>query len=578
VEGGGGTLHVAARLALPHNAPVKISLKPQHLKRYREIAQLLARFGWSEAVRATGLDELLGAQNPLTRHAHPEPRELAESLEAMGPTFVKLGQLLSTRADIVPLRYLGALADLQDKVGPFAYEEVERVVYEELGQRVSKAFLTFEPKPLAAASLGQVHKATLADGREVAVKIQRPNIKARLADDIEVLEEVASAMEAFSEVARHYEVRKLVEDLRRSLMRELDYEEEAENLRTLRENLRDYRNIVVPEPIDDYCTARVLTMEFCKGKKVTLLNEEERKAPGNLAVAQELLQCYIQQICLDGFFHADPHPGNVLRTDDGRIVLLDAGSCGRLTPPMRELLLRLLLAVGEGRSEEAADLVERIGQPRANYDEAKMRRAVHDLVTQQHSGTSVSEANIGAVVLKVAEDAGTCGMRAPRELTLLGRTMLYIDQIGRALAPDFDPYKSIREAAPKLLVQQLGKGMTGAGVFARAMEMNEFVQLLPGRVNRILDRLANSRLEVRIKGVEEQKFVEGLQKVANRVAQGLIIASMIIGAALLMNVKTDFTLFGYPGLAVLLFLAAAGVGAALTIEIWRHDRRKRNDR
>lgn len=557
---------------------MKISLKPQHLKRYREIAQLLARFGWSEAVRATGLDELLGAQNPLTRHAHPEPRELAESLEAMGPTFVKLGQLLSTRADVVPLRYLGALADLQDKVGPFAYEEVERVIYEELGQRVSKAFLTFEPKPLAAASLGQVHKATLADGREVAVKIQRPNIKARLAEDIEVLEEVASAMEAFSEAARHYEVRRLVEDLRLSLMRELDYEDEAENLRQLKENLREYTNILVPQPIEDCCTARVLTMEFIAGKKITLLNEEEKNAPGNLAVAQELLQAYIQQICLDGFFHADPHPGNVLRTAEGKIALLDAGSVGRLTPPMRELLLRLLLAVGEGRSEEAADLVERIGQPKANYDDQRMRRAVHDLVTQQHSGSSVSEANIGAVVLKVAQEAGNCGMRAPRELTLLGRTMLYIDQIGRALAPDFDPYKSIREAAPKLLIQQLGRGLTGAGVFARAMEMNEFAQMLPGRVNRILDRLANSRLEVRIKGVDEQKFVEGLQKVANRVTQGLIIASLVVGAALLMNIKSEFTILGYPGLAVLLFLAAFGGGVALTLEIWRHDRRTRNDR
>jgi predicted unusual protein kinase regulating ubiquinone biosynthesis (AarF/ABC1/UbiB family) len=319
-------------------------------------------------------------------------------------------------------------------------------------------------------------------------------------------------------------------------------------------------------------------MDFIYGKKITLLNDEERNAPGNLEIAQELLQAYIQQICLDGFFHADPHPGNVLRTPEGKIVLLDAGAVGRLTPPMRELLLRLLLAVGEGRSEEAADLVERIGQPKANYDEQKMRRAVADLVAQQHSGTSVKEANIGAVVLKVVQEAGDTGLRVPRELTLLGRTMLYIDQIGRALAPGFDPYKSIRESAPTLLLKQVAKGMTGAGMFARAMEVNEFVQLLPGRVNRILDRVSNGRLEVRIKGIEEQKFMEGLQKVANRVAQGLIIAALIVGAALMMNVKSDFTIFDYPGLAVLLFLAAAGGGMALSFEIWRQDRRIKKDR
>lgn len=566
------------RLALPHNARVKISLKPQHLKRYREIAQMIARFGFSEALRASGLEDLLGGQNALTRRAHPEPRELAESLEAMGPTFVKLGQLLSTRADIVPLRYLGPLAELQDKVGPFSYEDAERIIYEELGQRVSRAFLTFEPKPLAAASLGQVHMATLADGRKVAVKIQRPDIKARLAEDIEVLDEVASAMEALSETARLYEVRRLVDELRRSLMRELDYEEEADNLRQLKENLKGYAHLFVPQPIDGLCSARVLTMDFVQGKKITVLSEEERKAPGNLELAKELLQAYIQQICLDGFFHADPHPGNLLLTAEGKIALLDLGSVGRLTPPVRELLLRLLLAVGEGRGEEAADLVERIGHPKPNYDESKMRRAVVDLVAQQHSGTNVKEANIGAVVLKVVQEAGDTGLRVPRELTLLGRTMLYIDQIGRALAPDFDPYKSIREAAPSLLVKQLGKSMTGAGLFARAMEMNEFIQLLPGRVNRILDRVSNGRLEVRVKGVEEMRFVEGLQKVANRVTQGLIIAALIVGAALLMNVKTNFTIFGYPGLAVLLFLAAAGGGVALSVEIWRHDKRSKKDR
>jgi len=554
---------------------MKISFNPKHLKRYREIAQLLAKFGLSEAVSKSGLEDLLGKDNLLSRKAHPEPGELAADLERMGPTFVKLGQTLSTRADIVPLRYLNALADLQDKVGPFPYEDVERIVFEDLGQRISRAYLTFEPKPLAAASLGQVHKATLADGRVVAVKIQRPDIKVKLAEDVEVLDEVAGVLEALSEVARRYEVRRIVDDLRRSLMRELDYEEEAESLRTLAANLNQYPRIQVPQPIDELCTARVLTMEFVQGKKISAASAEEKESAGGAALAEELLQAYIQQICVDGFFHADPHPGNVLLTPQGRVALLDLGSVGRLSPPMRELLLRLLLAVGEGRGEEAADLAERIGQPKDKFDEGKLRSAIIDLVAIQHASGSVKESNIGTVVLRVAQEAGDAGMRVPRELTLLGKTMMNLDQIGRSLAPDFDPYATIRGSAGKLLLAQLKRSASGANMFGRALEMNEFVQFLPGRVNKILDRVANNRLELRVKGLDEQRLVESLQKVANRVTQGLVIAALIVGAAMLMNVRTDFQIAGYPGLAVILFVLAATGGLVLTWEIWRQDRPKK---
>ena len=207
---------------------MKISLKPQHLKRYRDIARLFIRFGFSELLKSSGLEDLLGNElGKLTKRAHPEPEELAKDLEAMGPTFVKLGQVLSTRADLIPIRYLDALATLQDQVGPVPFEQIETIVQEELGQRVSRAFLTFDPNPIAAASLGQVHKATLADGRVVAVKIQRPGIKARLAEDLDVLQEVASTLESLTEFARRYEFKAVVEDFRRTLLRELDYRTEG---------------------------------------------------------------------------------------------------------------------------------------------------------------------------------------------------------------------------------------------------------------------------------------------------------------------------------------------------------------
>jgi predicted unusual protein kinase regulating ubiquinone biosynthesis (AarF/ABC1/UbiB family) len=557
---------------------MKLSFKPQHLKRYREIAQVLAKFGFSEAVRASGLEELLGKDNVLSKRAHPEPRELAEDLERMGPTFVKLGQTLSTRADIVPLRYLDALTDLQDKVGPFPFEDVARTVHEELGLPIERAFASFERTPLAAASLGQVHRAVLHDGRKVAVKVQRPAIRARLVEDLDVLDEVAGMLEAFSHAARRYEVRRIVEDFRRTLLRELDYEQEARNLETLRANLAGYEHIVVPLPVESHTTSRVLTMDFIDGKKITALPPEERSRLGGASLAEELLGAYIQQICIDGFFHADPHPGNVLCTPDGKLALLDLGMVSLIMPATREHLLRLLLAVGEGRGEEAADLAEKIGEPKEEFDESKLRRDVCDLVARQQ-GANVGQVELGKAVLEIARIAGDSGWRMPGELTLLGKALMNLDQIGRLLAPEFDPYRSIRRGAPGWIVAQVRKGVSVSGTFLQLLEVQELAKHLPARINKILDRAANNRLEIRVKTFDEQRLLEGFQKIANRIAQGVVIAAMVIGASLLLQVKPaadSFTIYGYPGFAILLFLAAAAGGVALTWDIFRHDRRARS--
>ncbi len=557
---------------------MKLYFKPQHLRRYREIARLLLKFGLAEVVRSSGLDHLLGGEKSrLTRRTMPEPQELAEDLERMGPTFVKLGQALSTRADVVPLRYLDALADLQDKVGPFPYEEVERILTEELCQPVNVAFATFERDSVAAASLGQVHRATLGDGRVVAVKVQRPSIRARLVEDLEVLDELAAMLEAILDVARRYEVRRIVEDFRRALLRELDYIEEARNLVTLGENLAVFKHMLVPKPIESHTTARVLTMDFVEGKKLSMLSAEDRAQLDGGILAEELLNAYVQQICIDGFFHADPHPGNVLCTPDGKLALLDLGMVSRITPATREHLLRLLLAIGEVRGEEAADLAVKIGEPREDFDESRLVREVNELVARQQ-GANAGQVELGKVVLEIARVAGESGWRMPGEVTLLGKALMNLDQIGRMLAPEFDPYATIRRGAAGWMLRQMRQGVTVSGTFLNVLEVNEFVRHLPARLNKILDRASSNRLELKVRAFDEQRILEGFQKIANRIAQGLVIAAMIIAAALLLGrdpPSGSFTIFGYPGVPVLLFAAAAGGGIALTYDILRHDRRRK---
>src|SRR5215210_375979 len=349
-----------------------ISLKPQHLKRYKDIALLLWKYGRSDLVKQVGLEETLEEEERDTKKIEPPPeaKALADDLEKMGPTFIKLGQLLSTRPDLLPLPYLEALTRLQDKVEPFAYEQVQQIVESELGVRISKAFLEFEQTPMAAASLGQVHRALLRDGRPVAVKVQRPNIREMIVEDLEALDEMATFLDNHTDVGRHYQFAKMLEEFRKSLMRELDYRQEATNLAMMGRVLAEFDLIVVPAPVDDYTTSRVLTMDYIHGRKITSLTPLTRMDVDGIALADQLFKAYLKQILIAGFFHADPHPGNVFLADDGRLALLDLGMVGRISPELQEHLTRLVLAISDARGPEAAQITIDLGEVKPSFDRA----------------------------------------------------------------------------------------------------------------------------------------------------------------------------------------------------------------
>src|SRR5205823_14681136 len=435
-----------------------ISLKPQHLNRYRQIAWLLAKYGRSDLVKQTGLESTLEAQQPTPPKQAAKADELAADLESLGPTFVKLGQLLSTRLELLPRPYLDALSRLQDEVEPFGFGEVEKIVTTELGVRISKAFSEFESTPMASASLGQVHLARLRDGRSVAVKVQRPNIREQMVEDLDALGEIAEFLDNHTEFGQRYEFTRMLEELRKSLMRELDYRQEAHNLLALREQLKDFPHLIVPAPIADYSTSRVLTMEYVPGIKITEMSPLARMEFDGEVLAEELFRAYLDQILIEGFFHADPHPGNVFLTPDHRIALLDLGMVGRIMPRLQEDLLQLLLAISEGRGEEAAQIAIKIGKPREQFDQAEFMRSISAVVAQQKTAT-VEQMQVGRLVLEVTQTAGECQIRVPPELTMLGKTLLNLDQVARTLAPEFDPNASIRRNAAEILRQRVLKSL-----------------------------------------------------------------------------------------------------------------------
>jgi predicted unusual protein kinase regulating ubiquinone biosynthesis (AarF/ABC1/UbiB family) len=549
-----------------------LSLAPAHLKRYAEVARLFLKFA-----RGPLASEL---RSDLAREAGDEdvgqgkPEELARDLEAMGPTFIKLGQLLSSRADLLPAPYLEALSRLQDDVEPFSFGQVEEIVVAELGARLSSAFSEFEAAPLAAASLGQVHRARLRDGRPVAVKVQRPGIREQIVEDLATLRELAAFLDKHSAIGAQYGLEGLVDAFGRALIGELDYRREAQNLTRLHRNLESFESLEVPLPIEDYTTERVLTMDYLEGRKVTLLDPLTRIDIDGGSLADELFRAYLHQVVVDGFFHADPHAGNVILTEDGRLGLIDLGMVGRIAPRMRDALFRLIVAIGEGRGDDAAERALAIGEHLEHFDEAESRRRIAEVVGEFDSAR-LGDFAIGRAVIAVSRAAAETGVRVPAELTMLGKTLWNLDEIGRALDPDFDPAATIRREAPTLLRHRMAQRLTPGHVASALMDVKELAQELPRRVNAVLDVLAKNALRLKVDAFDEVALIEGLQKIANRIAMGVVLAALIVGAAIVMQIPTRWTVLGYPALAMILFAAAALGGIALITSIVTTDRRRR---
>ena len=557
---------------------VNVLSRPQRIGRYADLVRLLVKYGRSDLVQQAGLDPAL-ADEPGSVAAFDAARaegdDLAAELERLGPTFIKLGQLLSTRTDLLPPAYVESLSRLQDELESFPVEIARETIEEELGVRISRAFDEFDDNPIAAASLGQVHRATLRGGRPVVVKVQRPGIRRLVLDDLDVLENVAERLEAHTERGRLLAVTDLLGQFRRSLLDELDYRKEAANLVRLGDIVAGQPALVVPAPYDDFTTSRVLTMDRVEGKKVTELSGLARLDVDGDLLARELFRAYLDQILVHGFLHADPHPGNVLLTPDGRLGLIDVGMVARVPPELRDRLVRLLLAVGERRGEEVARLAADMSEPAGDTDLRRFTSDVADLV-ERRAGSTVEELDAGRLVLDLTRSCASAGLRPPPELSMVGKALLNLDMVARILDPDVAPVEILQEQA--LTLARSGATPSLSGMLSAAMEARNFAEQLPGRVSRAMDALASGRFELRVDAIDETEFLRGLHRMANRVAVGLVLAALIVGAAVLSRIQTSSRIAGYPAVAFVCFMLAALGGAWLVLSIVISDRRIRRRR
>lgn len=545
-----------------------MSHKPEKIKRYYKFIRFMLKYWNSDIFRKTSaiaMDEGID-QNDEEHEFQQTPEELVEDLKNMGPTYIKLGQLLSTRPDLLPDNYLDALSNLQDNVSPVSFEEVREIVEKELGTKISKAFNFFEEKPIASASIGQVHHAELLSGKPVAVKVQRPGIKEQFLKDLETLDEMTQMAVKHLEKAKTYALDEVFAELRHLLLNELDYTKEAQNLKTLRKNLKAFDHIIVPAPVDDYSSARVLTMEFVSGKKITSLSPLRQIENDFSELVEELVEAYLQQIINDGFAHADPHPGNIKFTEDNKIALIDLGMVARFSPQLQEHLITLLLALAKSNGEKTANVLLKMSKLNEWSDKQKFTRTVSAVIMESEN-SKAKDLQTGRILIQLNRLAVNTHIKLPVEINILGKILLNLDQIVAKLDPEFDLRKAISHNVTEIMRKKMLNELKPENFFEMLIESKNFLEKMPGRMNRISENLANNELKINIDAIDEKRVTDGFQKVANRITLGLIIAATIIGASMLMQVPSDFTIFGYPGLAMIFFLLAAAGGIILTYVI-----------
>ncbi|RKS50551.1 putative unusual protein kinase regulating ubiquinone biosynthesis (AarF/ABC1/UbiB family) [Gillisia mitskevichiae] len=545
-----------------------MSILPENLQRYQKFMIFMLKY-WNSDLFAKTASTALNEDDPDENKSEvydQTPEELVEDLKNMGPTYIKLGQLLSTRPDLLPDPYLQALASLQDDVPPIDYSVVQEIVEDEIGSRISKAFSSFDEEPLASASIGQVHKATLRSGKPVAVKIQRPGIRKQFLADLDTLKEMAEFAVKHTEVAKKYAFDNVLAELRHILLQELDYNREAQNLITLGTNLKEFRSLIVPQPILDYSSSKVLTMDFIQGKKITSISPMKKLENDLSPLVDELVEAYLKQIITDGFVHADPHPGNIHITNQNQIALIDLGMVAKFTTNIQEKLLQLLIALSQEDGEAAADVLLNMSELTDHADVKNFRRNVNQLIMDSQV-TAAKEMETGRLLIQMNRIAANNGILISVEVNILGKIFLNMDQIIAVLDPDFDLKEAIRKHVHKMMRSKMYKELKPENLFSVALESKKLAEHLPERLNKISENLANNEFKIKVDAIDQQRFTDGFQKVANRITLGLIIAAMIVGAAMLMRVPSSFVIFGYPGLAIIFFMIAALGGIILSYVI-----------
>lgn len=550
----------------------------RHFQRYREIVQVFIRHGFGELVDALELVPYLSLPWRLLRRGQPAapslgaPRRLRLALEELGPTFVKLGQVLSTRPDLLPPAYVAELAILQDTVPAGEWEPIRAQIEDELGAPLEELFAAFDPVPIAAASLAQVHAATLPDGSEVVVKVQRPNIQTTIETDLEILFDLARLLQARTPLGEIYDLPGIVEEFSTTLRAELDFYREGRNADRFRASFADEPNIYIPQVYWDFTTRRVLVLECISGVKIDDVEALDAAGYDRARIANHAARMIVKEVLEDGFFHADPHPGNFVIMPGEVIGAMDFGMVGHLSRQTRTDLIRLYIVGVQMDEVGIVDQLIHMGVVSGTVDRVGLRWDVTRLLRKYH-GMPLAAVRAREAIEEVMPIAFRHHLRLPSELWLLGKTLAMLEGVGLRLAPDFDLFAFSEPYIQRFVWHMASPRAWGLPLLRGAGDWAELLGLIPRVGSQLLRRVERGELEITLRHQGLDQALARLDRLANRLSLSVLLAAFIVGLALLASA---FNLTAQWGLAAVLvamgLVAASLLGLWLIFSMWRSTR------
>ncbi|NLZ39344.1 MAG: AarF/ABC1/UbiB kinase family protein [Firmicutes bacterium] len=554
--------------------------KYRHFKRYREIANSVVRHGFGHFITQLGLAHLL----PSVRSAresdqailqYSRAQRLRMLLEELGPTFIKLGQLLSTRPDLLPRDILDELSHLQDRVPSFPFADVQSIIREELASPPEEIYTDFDSEPLAAASIGQVHRARLCNGEQVVVKVRRPHIIEQMQMDLEILLNISRLAEQRTSWGKMYHLSDIALELQHSIEEELDYLLEAENAEQMRHNFRYRQDVLIPKIYWEQTTEAVLTMEYVPGIKLNNPQQLRKAGHNPTHIIHKLVDIMYTQIFDHGFFHADPHPGNIAVADDGRIIFMDFGVMGRLRGERKRQFILFLLGIVTKNPRHLVSSLQNMGVLSHHVDRKALRRDVERLL-DKYLDTALKKINIGKAVAEIFSLTYRYHIRIPAEFTLLGKTIMTLEGVIEDLDADIKLIDLLHPYAGRLTRDRFSAEAIKEVVTEHFFETTDFFFSLPRRLNELLDRLDTEGLPFQMHFPDWKETIRHLDRLANRLtfsivllSFSIIMAALIIGAGMVTSIAGENVILWRLPIIEIGFIVAIGMAIWLLLAIHR---------
>lgn len=551
-------------------------------KRLQQIINIFLRYGFGQIIDQIHLGRYIPFKKRLKAFgAWPAlkgpsvPERLRMAFEELGPTFIKLAQVLSSRPDLITTQFANEFKKLQDEVPPFPAADAKRIIEEETKLPVHRIFKHFDDLPIAAASIAQVHRATLIDGSDVVVKVQRPNIKEQIESDINILSTIARLLDKYVPESRFFNPTGIVEEFSRTVRKELDFVEEARNCCRFRKNFEHNLDVYIPKIYAEFVTEKVLVMEMIEGVRIDNIKAIEEMGLDRKRLAKIGVDAYFKQILEDGFFHADPHPGNILVMSTGMIAFLDFGIVGRVSDELKEAMASTFLALIQRDFDRLIDQYIELGIVPEDFDIDIFRRDFKsdllDLLEPLY-GLTLQEINFAQYLDAVTHLAIKHNLRIPSDLLLINKAMLILENLGRQLDPNFDFVAASEPFASKIIKKKVSPLRLYNKARKNIMEIGDFAFLFPRQLKQIIKKTLRDDIQIKMFHVNLPEFIKDMDRSSNRIAFAMIVSAMILSSAIMHATGVGPTIFGISILGLTAFGFAFLLGIWLIISIIRSGR------